>query len=189
MKMSFGDSAWIWVPALAAILLLVFYRRARRLIGRQRYREGRMMRRVIFIFIIVVLVAFSLAGGRHSATGLWSAALGLIIGAVIAGVALRITQMGDDEQGVWFVPNRYLGIALLLLLVARYVYEFVTISPQIRRAIASASRNHPTKVVVPPQPMVHALLFLVLGYYLFYYAGITLRARHMLRSGRPSLEN
>lgn len=189
MTMNFGNSAWIWLPALAAIFILIFYRRARRLIGHQCYRERRMRRRIVFLSIILIIALGSLIQGEHLATGLGSAALGLALGVLIAGVALRITQMGDDEQGVWYVPNRYLGIALLLLLVARYTYEYVEISPQIRQAILIASQNPQARVVVPAQPILHAVLFLVLGYYLSYYGGIALRARRIMQTERPSLDN
>jgi len=176
----FGHHGWIWVLALVALLALALYRRGRRLIGRQRYSEKRMRVRVIFIAAITVLALIPLARRGHAAEELGSAAAGFAVGIAIAAAALRFTQMGRDERGLWFVPNLYLGMGLVLLLIARYVYEYFEVLPQVRAQARAAAQGATPQIVA--QPMLHGVLFLVLGYYVVYYGGVMLRARKLPES-------
>lgn len=183
MTIGAGHYSWAIIVAIVALLSFVLYRRGKRLIGHQRYNERRtLIRSVIF----GVLILFVLASYMHRSDPLLqygSAAGGFVLGAIIGLVALRYTQMGRDEKGVWYVPNLYLGIGLIALLVGRYVYEYFVIFPQVKRqveaAAAHAGAHGAAPLTIGAQPILHAVLFLVLGYYLLYYIGIVLRARRM----------
>lgn len=181
-----GHYSWAIIVAIVALLAFVLYRRGKRLIGHQRYNERRtLIRSVIF----GVLILFVLASYMHRPDPLLqygSAAGGFVLGVIIGLLALRYTQMGRDEKGVWYVPNLYLGIGLIALLVGRFVYEYFVIFPQVKKAAdaaeqagAHAGAPGAMHVSITSQPVLHAVLFLVLGYYLLYYIGIVLRARRM----------
>lgn len=176
MTSSINHGGWIWILALVAVVGFALYRRGRRLVGRQRYRENRVLVRVIIIGVVVVIAVVPLFHQKAVAESLGSAVAGFLVGAIIAVLALRFTRMERDENGVWYVPNLYLGIGLIALLIARFAYEYVVLLPQVRRQMALAAHGV-TLQVVTVSPMLHAVLFLVLGYYIVYYGGVVLRAR------------
>lgn len=178
MTAGFSHHGWIWILGLAALLAFALYRRGRRMIGHQRYMENRIRLRIGVIAILTVVAVIPLVQRGHAAVELGSAAAGFAAGIVIAVAALRFTQMGRDGNGLWYVPNVYLGVGLIALLVARFGYEYFVVFPQIRIAAAAAVHGAPPPPV-PAQPMLHGMLFLVLGYYIVYYSGIIVRARRM----------
>lgn len=187
MTSGFGHYGWAIIVFVVAFLAFVLYRRGKRLIGHQRYQERRMITRLVIIGALTVLLLASYSRRPDPLLGYGSAAVGFALGIIIGLLALRFTQMGRDEDGVWYVPNTYLGIGLIALLVGRFVYEYVVVFPQIRKqaqAAAAQASTHPNAPVaahmsVTSQPILHAVLFIVLGYYLVYYLGIVLRARRM----------
>lgn len=171
-----GPYGWVWFVALAAVLVLALVWRGRRLVGHQRFSAQRIRVRAGIIAVLTVVVLIPFARLPDAMVEYAAAAAGFVIGAAIAGISLRLTQMGGDERGLWYVPNLYLGIGLVALLVARLVYEYVVLFPQMRRE-AAAAVQHGAPPQLVGQPIFHGLLFLVLGYYLVYYVGILLRAR------------
>lgn len=189
-----GHYSWIAIVAIVAALALILYRRGRRLIGHQRFHERRILARIVIIAVLSVLLLVSYAQRAAPTLEYASAAGGFAAGLVLALVALRFTQMGSDEGGVWYVPNLYLGLGLVALLVGRFVYEYFVIFPQIRKQIEAASAQgaaaHPA--AFGPEPVLHGILFLVLGYYVVYYLGIVIRARregHLEQSRRQPDES
>lgn len=180
MTTGLGHYGWAWIIALVALLAFALYRRGRRLIGHQRFAERRILFRIAVIAAIAIAVLFSYAHHSNPAAEYEGAAAGFVIGAIIALFALRFTQMGRDERGLWYVPNLYLGIGLIALLIARFAYEYVVLFPQMRRqAEAAAAAKGTAQHVFASQPIFHGLLYLVLGYYLVYYAGLLLRAKRL----------
>lgn len=173
-----GHYGWVWLVALAAVLVLALVWRGRRLVGHQRFSAKRIGIRTGIIAVLAALVLVQLARLPDAAFEYAGAAAGLAIGAAIAAVALRLTRMGSDDAGLWYVPNLYLGIGLIALLVARFAYEYLYLFPQMRREAAAAAQGATPELA--GQPIFHGILFLVLGYYLVYYAGILLRARRMI---------
>ena len=175
-----GHYSWTLIAAAVAVLAFLLYRRGRRLIGHQRFHQRRLVIRVVLFGVVTVLLLVSFTGRPAPGLAYASAAAGFAIGLLVALVALRFTQMGRDENGVWYVPNLYLGMGLVSLLVARFIYEYFVIFPQVRKQIQAAAAHggagvHPA--VFTPQPVLHGVLFLVLGYYVTYYLGILIRAR------------
>jgi len=62
------------------------------------------------------------------------------------------------------------------LLIARFVYEYVVIFPQLKKQMMAATA-HGATATLPAQPVLHGMLFLVIGYYVLYYLGLLVRAR------------
>lgn len=171
-----GHYSWLVIVAVVAVLALVLYRRGRRLIGHQRLHERRIIIRIVVLAALSVFLLVSYARRADPMLEFAGSAVGFLAGLIIAVVALRFTQMGRDENGVWYVPNLYLGIGLIALLIARYAYEYVVIFPQIKKEMTAAAAQG-TAVVLPSQPVLHGILFLVLGYYVIYYLSLLVRAR------------
>ncbi|MGH8271070.1 MAG: hypothetical protein ACRESG_01950 [Gammaproteobacteria bacterium] len=180
MTTGFGHYGWVWIVALVAILAFALYRRGRRLIGHQRLIERRIVFRIAVFAVIAVALLFTYAHRSNPALEYESAAAGFVLGAIIALFALRFTKMGRDEHGLWYVPNLYLGIGLIALLIARFAYEYFAVLPEMQRqAEAAAAAKGSAYPVLASQPVLHGVLYLVLGYYLIYYAGILLRAKRL----------
>jgi len=171
--------SWIVIVAVIALVALVLYRRARRLIGHQRFNQRRIVMRAILLVALLVylVIIYALRGNPIFVTA--GLAGGFVAGLIVALFSLRFTKMGVDERGVWYVPNLFLGIGLIAVLVGRYVYEYVVIYPQIKKQVEVASAhgsNAAHVATLGSQPILHGILFLVLGYYVVYYAGLLLRA-------------
>lgn len=180
MTPAVGHYSWAAIVAVVALLAFVLYRRGKRLIGHQRFHERRLTIRVIIFAAVGVLLLVTYAHRIDPVLEYGSAAGGFAVGLIVALIALRFTQMGRDEDGVWYVPNLYLGIGLIALLLARFVYEYFVMFPQIRKQVEEASAQGAAaahSVAFTPQPILHGILFLVLGYYVAYYLGILVRAR------------
>ena len=180
MTSGFGHYGWAIIVVVVMLLAFVLYRRGKRLIGYQRFNERRTLVRTLIMGALILFVLASYIHLPDPMLQYGSAAAGFVLGALVALPALRYTQMGRDEKGVWYVPNLYLGIGLIALLIARFIYEYVVIFPQIRHQVQTAvEQKGAVPMSIASQPILHAVLFLVLGYYLLYYAGILLRSRHM----------
>lgn len=175
MTAGLGHYGWVWIVALAAILAFALYRRGRRLIGHQRVNDKRIFTRIMLLAVLIALALSSYTRGANAVEGYEAAAAGFVLGVVVALAALRFTQMGRDKEGVWYVPNLYLGIGLIGLLVARFAYEYFVVFPQIRQAAAEPG----AVAAITVGPLIHGLLFVVLGYYLIYYIGILWLARRV----------
>lgn len=187
MTGGFGHYGWAFILAIVALLAFVLYRRGKRLIGHQRFNERRTLIRTVIFGVLIIFLLASYARYPDPFLEYGSAAAGFVLGVVIALLALRFTQMGRDDSGVWYVPNLYLGIGLIALLVGRYVYEYFAVFPKMQKqaqAAAAQAAAHPhapgaAHMTLGSQPVLHAVLFIVLGYYLVYYLGIVMRARKM----------
>lgn len=187
MTAASGHYEWALILGIVALLAFVLYRRGKRLIGHQRFNERRTMVRVVILGVLVIFVLTTYVHRPDPLLGYGSAAVGFALGVIIALLALRFTQMGRDDEGVWYVPNLYLGLGLIALLVGRFVYEYFVVFPRIQKQMQVATAQagaHPSTpatmhMTFASQPALHAVLFIVLGYYLVYYIGIVLRARHM----------
>ena len=175
-----GHYQWIAIVAAVAVVAFILYRRGRRLIGHQRFHQRRITFRAVILAVVAVLLLVQYAQRADPMLEYASTAGGALVGFAIGFVALRFTQMGRDENGVWYVPNMYLGIGLVALLIARFVYEYFVMFPQIRKQMEEASAQGAAaahSIAFAPQPISHGILFLVLGYYVAYYLGILVRAR------------
>lgn len=176
--MGFGHYAWAWVVAVVAILLAALYFRARRMIGRQRYSPRRVRARAVLLALVTVFLVVIYARRAYPAGVYGALAAGFVIGALVAGFAVRFTRMGRHADEVWYTPNLYLGGGLLVVLVGRYVYEYFIVYPQIQHRMALAARGT-REFSALPHPFLYGTLFLVLGYYVVYYAGLIYRVRRL----------
>jgi uncharacterized membrane protein YidH (DUF202 family) len=161
---------------LAAFVLWAVYGRYRRTVGRQRIDRGRMLTRITILGVLGVGLAATLA-----MTGLVALAEGLLafaLGLAAALYGLRLTRFESIPGGDFYTPNRYLGLAVFGVFLARLAYKFVALSstpPAANSADANpfAAYGH--------GPLVLAPLFLLVGYYVTYYAGVLLAHRNRAR--------
>ncbi|HET7593353.1 MAG TPA: DUF1453 domain-containing protein [Rhodanobacteraceae bacterium] len=166
---------------IAPLVVWQMYYRMRRNFGRQPIRPGRMWTRVGLLCGVSMLVALAGIRDPRLAEGL---ALGLLGGAVLGIVALRLTRFEIDGVNDCYFPNVWIGLALTTLLVGRLLYRFMVAWPGMSNVAAGgayASLQH--------SPLTLGIVGLLFGYYIAYYAGLLLhhrRARMTIASNQPS---
>jgi hypothetical protein len=155
---------------IAPLIVWRLYYRMRRNFGRQPIRPKRMWTRVGLLCVVTLLVAFAGFRDPRLAEGL---ALGLLGGAVLGIVALRLTRFEIDGANDCYFPNPWIGLALTALLIGRLLYRFMVIWPQMSQAATGGYAN------LHRSPLTMAILGLLLGYYIANYAGLLLHHRRV----------
>lgn len=140
----------------------------------QRYRMGRARRRAIgwvtainvwslLASTLVFLVSAWIAGYWVDAA-LTHAGAGLAIGLLLGLLGLALTRFEATPQGLFYTPNRWLVLALTLIVIARIGFGFF----RLEQAWASSTQA----VWLSQQGTVLAVGGLLLGHYLAYAWGV-----------------
>jgi hypothetical protein len=165
--------------ALAVIVPLLgwrLYARTRRNFGRQLIRPRRMWARVGIFALITLLVATTGFAAPRLAAGL---AVGCAGGFALGWVALKFTRFEITGSDDCYYPNPWIGVALTALFVGRLLYRFVELYP----LMTGAAGGH---FAYQRSPLTLAILGLLLGYYVAYYAGLLLHHRRELAAHRAA---
>ncbi len=159
-----------WLPTLGVSLLvmIMLYRRARRLFGVQQFRRHRMVIRVAVIGTITLALAALVIPASGLAT-----APGLAAGMLLGLIGLGLTRFETSEGALYFRPNLYLGMAVLSLFVGRMLFRIAELGSVL-------GRDDPDGAVAPFESLTRSpvsgfILLLVLGYYSVYYGSVLLR--------------
>ncbi|MBS0591049.1 MAG: DUF1453 domain-containing protein [Proteobacteria bacterium] len=160
-----------------ALVLWVVYRRIRRNIGRQPVQPGRMKFRIGMLGVVGALISMGVVQE------------GPLIGAMLAGVAggaglgwigLRETKFEAIGRDAFYTPHLYIGLFVSGLLLARLAYRFLAVYPSIHAAV-QADQN--PFGAYQKSPLTLAVFGVVIGYYVFYYAGVLRRSRDLAAVG------
>jgi drug/metabolite transporter superfamily protein YnfA len=161
-------------PAGFAVLIaLLYYRRFRRLFGRQTVQPKRMKFRIA---VLLVIGALLLLRGVFDSRGGLAVAAGLGGGVALAWLGLRLTTFETTPRGKFYTPHGGIGLALSVLLLGRLVYRFFVLAPVVRDAHQTGMDPF---AAFQRSPLTLAIVALLIGYYVTYYAGV------LLRSGSP----
>jgi hypothetical protein len=172
------DYSRIWPYVIAALAVLVIYRRFRRSFGRQPLRPGRMgVRLGILVLLGCSLIPVALKSGQFLAADLLGLAAGAALGIWGADRTRYLTVAGQ----LHYVPHTYTGIAVSLLFIGRLVYRLVQIyggngtagSPDT--ALAGPGMASP----MMQSPLTVGLVAAVVGYYVSYYGLVLLKSKHI----------
>jgi hypothetical protein len=150
-------------PLVPFVLVAVMlFRRIRRQFGRQPLNPRPITIRLVVLGIAAVaLIGLAIA---QPLVALPMAA-GLFIGALIAGINLRLTRFEWSAGGDAYYPHPYVGAALSLLLVGRIAYRYYVLG-----GMPGMGSQPPA----PPfqSPLTFGLLALLIGYYVAYSIGL-----------------
>ena len=145
----------------------------------QRYRSGRSRRRAVrwvvtlnawsLLVSTVLFLAGAWAAGYWVDAALAHAGAGLLAGMLLGVAGLALTRFEATPQGVFHTPNRWLVLALTLVVAARIGYGLY------RMQQAWASDAHAAWLA--QQGSVLAVGGLLLGHYLAYAWGLRWRLR------------
>jgi hypothetical protein len=109
---------WIIVPFVAWRVVV----RLRRLLVRQRYSLAIQWVRAGSLALLTTFIALIAIAENSSSIGL---AVGLAAGALLGAWGVRLTTFEDVEGELHFQPDRYLGLALALLLLGRIAWRLL----------------------------------------------------------------
>jgi hypothetical protein len=149
------------MPVLfGSLIAWSLYRRVRRNIGRQPLHP----RRAILSITVLSLVTILIAGLTLQNTNLlFSFAGGLLLGALLGLVGLRLTRFETTAESHFYTPNTHIGIALSVLFIGRVAYRYIVLSDP------ATAQNHAQPF---QSPLTLFILGLTVGYYIVYQTGL-----------------
>ena len=165
------------VPFIVAPLMaFAVYRRVRGSFGRQPIRTKRMSVRV---GLFALFACLTLTSGLQDIRLAEGAPGGLIVGAALAMVGLRLTRFESNAEGAdFYVPNPWIGAALTALLLGRMAWRFLVLAPMFNEGAAAVPAHTPAP---GNSPLTMLVIGLTLGYYMAYYAGVLFHHRRHKR--------
>lgn len=167
-------NAHVMTAVLIPLIAWRIYRRIRTNIGRQKFST----RRSVAILMIFSLVAVLLAAStRFDFNLLIAEAAGLLLGAAIGLVGLKLTAFENTPEDCYYTPNSFLGISISVLLIGRVLYRFLMFS-------SFDPATQPQTPGLGQSPLTLGLFGLTAGYYLAYHAGLFAK-----RNGVQALPN
>jgi hypothetical protein len=167
---------WISLIILVIVVLFLIFRRARGLLTRQKIKQTSMLVRIA-IFLVLGTVIFIVALGDQVTLG--SAVIGLILGVGTAWVGLRLTLIETLPDGVYYTANKYIGLFVFAVFLLRFVYkiaESVTTVSALEAQPGGLRGSNPLSQI-GGDPLTTGAYFLLIGYYVCYYAVLLLRFR------------
>jgi hypothetical protein len=117
MYWHFPSTAW-WIIVPFVVWRIVV--RLRRLLVRQRFSLAIQWGRVVSLVVLTIFVALVAFAENPSSIAL---AAGLAVGALLGAWGVRLTTFEQVDGELHFQPDRYLGLALSLLLLGRIAWR------------------------------------------------------------------
>jgi heme A synthase len=172
----------ITILIVGALILFALFRRAKGLITRQKIRPNTM---AVRLGIFAVLGAAILLLTLNNAPILLGDVIGLALGAGLAWVGLRLTTFDRQPDGLYYTPNKYIGIGVFALFAIRLVYKLVVGLSAVDSLAGTTARGAGLNALsqFSSDPLTTAVYFLLIGYYAFYYTMLILRYRQTAATG------
>ncbi len=168
---------------LVILTLFVVYRRLRSQFGAQALRPVRLGIR------IAVLLAIGLAVGAvaaHSSTSCGVGVLGLAAGIGLGAIASSRTRFTMRTDVLHYIPHTATGVFVSTLLLVRlgvrlaHVYSGVPSGGEWPGAAGPDSSGAGVAAGLKDLgPLTTGLLFLLIGYYVFYYSQLLWKSKHL----------
>ena len=150
---------------LCAVPIIVWrlYARLKRLVGKQRSSLTRHWLVALFFPLIVAMLTFA---NRDAPLSLGGLALGLTLGATLAFWAFKLTKFERDELQWYYTPNAKIGIAIIVIILARLGYrlfQMVTLTGDAAQAAGAQFVRSPVTTIA---------FGLLAGFYCCYSVGL-----------------
>jgi len=167
---------------VGAVLLFVIFRRARTLFTRQKIRPDWLALRLALFAVLGAVILIATLGDPVSLSGDLA---GLLAGAAVAWLGLRLTVFERQPDGLYYTQNRYIGLAVFAIFLIRLLYRLGTGLGTAGTLARPASGGASAAVFAQftSDPLTTAVYFLLIGYYVFYYTMLILRSRQAAASG------
>lgn len=162
---------------MGGLMAWSIYRRARRNIGRQKLRPKRVIMRLVLFCVASFFIIIAGLQAPHVLLGFGG---GILAGASLGVLGLKLTQFETTEEGHFYTPDTRIGVGLALLLAGRLIYRMFVLSN------TSLASGHP-----PPMqsPLTFLIIGLTFGYYLVYYIGLFIHTHDKKAAGQTNLSS
>jgi hypothetical protein len=169
---------------VSALVVFAIYRRLRRSFGRQLVRPGRMTVRIVLLGVAgCALLPMALRSAQY----LWAELAGAALGVGLAVWSAGRTRFLMHDGRLHYVPHTYSGIVVSLLFLGRLAFRAVQaytgtqashlVNDSVVNAAQPAQTFAPTSMV--RSPLTIGIFFVLAGYYLFYYAWVLWKSKHL----------
>jgi hypothetical protein len=138
-----------------------------------------MWTRVGFLSVVTLLVASQGLIDPRLAAGLGA---GLAGGVALGLLAFKLTRFEIDGQNDCYFPNPWIGMGLTALFIGRLLYRLMVLYPQMSHGAGGGFANYQRS------PLTMAILGLLLGYYIAYYAGLLIHHRRVTATSVQSVK-
>ena len=157
------DQKQIIYLILAPIIVWRFYTRYRKLVGKQVAKPWRLWLSVTIFPLFFLLFGWACLSNT---TALATLAGGGVAGIALSFLGLNLTRFESEAGKLYYTPNVYIGMGLMMVLAARVVYRFAMPPGATPQDPAQALAGSPITLVIV------GVLFC---YYASYSAGILRR--------------
>ena len=106
---------------MAPLLVWRFYSRYRKLVGKQHVRPVRLWMSVILFPLLFIMIGVVSSG---NSTALMCLAAGGVSGIALSLLGLKLTRFEMQDGSLFYTPNAYIGMALMMILVGRLGYRY-----------------------------------------------------------------
>jgi len=173
------DYPQYWPFLIAALAVFLIYRRFRRSFGRQLLSPTRMRVRIgILALVGCSLLPAVIVSPRMMGAGI----AGLAVGVSLAIWGAQRTRYQNYAGRLHYIPHTYTGIAVSLLFVGRLVFRVLQWNG-MNHSEAMVMTGAPTLGFAPStmvrSPLTFGLLYVLVGYYVCYYALVLRKSRHL----------
>jgi len=157
---------------IVALVVWGIYRRMRRSFGRQRVRDGLMWLRVGILTLAAGLITVQVARDVDL-IGILLA--GIACGAVLGYFGLKHTKFEVTQEGRFYTPHTYIGLAVTALFLGRLLYRFLGMYNGLGPPPATSGQD--LAALYRHSPFTLAVIGALVGYYVLYYVGVLQRTR------------
>jgi hypothetical protein len=147
---------------IGCLIAWVIYLRVRSAIGRQPLRRNRI---IIYLVVFTLITFLVIATSWQFPKALLGLVVGILVGAALGFLGLRLTKFETTGEGHFYTPNKHIGIALSLLLVGRLINRMWVLD------------NVDLAKKVFQSPVTDFIFGLNLGYFIVYYLGMFVHLR------------
>ena len=151
-----------------------FYSRMQKLIKRQEAKPVRLWFSLVLFPLMILLMAWLV---QDDPAAIGSLAGGAVCGIALAMLGLKLTQFDVEGGKLFYHPNKYIGMGLMILFVTRMIYRYTLAQPS-----PGMSPNQASYAALH-SPLTLIVMGLVFCYYAPYSAGILLRRAQLGKEG------
>lgn len=173
------------IPILLIVALLGWsmYRRVRRTVGWQVLVPRRLRNRAVVFAVVAVLLLTQAALDVRIAI---FDAVGVVLGAALVYLAIMTTGFQQRGTEVYYRPNMWVGLGLVLILIGRVVFRLVYVYQDLGslQSVQQGGSINSSQLSYANDPYIVSVFFLLCTYYIGYNLWLIRRHRQLVTNRR-----